>query len=524
MDYTQEVERYPNETSTLGWRTLASGKCFVGYDVGTSGVKAVLIDSRGHLISSCFQAYPSYSPIPGAHEQEPRDWWKSVATATRQIMKNSQASSTQVAGISCGVQGLGFIPVDAHNEPLNRCMTWLDSRSIKEVSKISEETGYRLSAKDVPAKCLWLRKHKPRVFQRAYKFVDCGAYLLSKLTGNFAWPIENALWFGYDEKKKEWPFERYGLSQDRVPTPIAATGVVGMTTVSAGKDLKLHEGIPVIAGGSDVTAAVTGSGALKSGSAHVYLGSSSWFCITSSKRTPTGDTDIPSGGLFAINPFGRWFFAGESESACSCLDWLADQLRPAKGNVYPELDRLAAKAEPGSGNLIFLPWMKGERAPIQDDSARGAFMGITLNHGREHLVRSVMEGVAFNIQWVRDRMKSQHLDFERQFLRAIGGGFNSRIWTQILADIMNKEIHVVRWPQYAGAIGAALIATLGTGVYGDLDDLDGLLPVWYKTRPRKRFLITYDRLLKNFKEAYPTEIARIYHEWDSIQDIATESK
>jgi xylulokinase len=166
--------------------------------------------------------------------------------------------------------------------------------------------------------------------------------------------------------------------------------------------------------------------------------------------------------------------------------------------------------------------MKGEKAPILDDSARGAFMGLTLNHSREHLVRSVMEGVAFNIRWVRDKMKSQNLDFDGQSLRAIGGGFNSRIWTQILADIMCKEIRVVKWPQYAGAIGAALIATLGTGVYANIDDLHELLPVSYKARPRKRYSGTYDRLLRNFKETYPSEIARIYHEWDS--DLATERK
>ena len=508
-------------TRSLNIRTIRDVH-FVGYDLGTSGVKAVLVDSKGRLISSCFQPYPSYSPMAGAHEQEPRDWWSSVAKATRKTLQKSQVRSNQVGGISCGVQGLGFIPVDANNRPLGRCMTWLDSRGVKEASKIREETGHKLSAKDVPAKCLWLKEHKPRVFQKAYKFIDCGAYLLTKLTGNFVWPIENALWFGYDERKKEWPFERYGLSQDKVPTPISATDVAGLTTESAGKDLKLPEGIPVIAGGSDVTAAVMGSGALRPGSAHVYLGSSSWFCITSTKRAPFDETEMPSGGLFTINPFGRWFLAGESESACSCLDWLAQQLKPlhqvgrkrdGESQVYQELNRLAAQATPGSGNLIFVPWMKGEKAPILDDSARGAFLGLTLNHSREHLVRSVMEGVAFNIRWVRDKMKSQNLDFDGQSLRAIGGGFNSRIWTQILADIMCKEIRVVKWPQYAGAIGAALIATLGTGVYTNIDDLHELLPVSYKARPRKRYSGTYDRMLRNFKETYPSEIARIYHEW-----------
>lgn len=188
---------------------------------------------------------------------------------------------------------------------------------------------------------------------------------------------------------------------------------------------------------------------------------------------------------------------------------------------YAQLDRLAAQAPPGSGNLIFTPWMKGEKAPIRDDSARGAFMGLTLNHGREHLVRAVMEGVAFNIGWVRDQMKNQHVPITRRPLRTIGGGFNSRLWTQILADVLAQEIEVVKWPQYAGAIGAALIAALGTGFYTNLDNLDRLLPISFRRRPRKQFSRIYGQLLRNFKESYPKELAKIYHEWDSNRDSAT---
>ncbi|MEM2961238.1 MAG: FGGY-family carbohydrate kinase, partial [Candidatus Bathyarchaeia archaeon] len=163
-------------------------------------------------------------------------------------------------------------------------------------------------------------------------------------------------------------------------------------------------------------------------------------------------------------------------------------------------------------NLIFLPWMKGERAPITDDYARGSFIGLTLTHRREHLIRAIMEGVAYNLQWIMDQIEHESR-VRVSSLRAIGGGFQSKIWAQIISDIMRKKIEVVKWPQQAGAIGAALIAALGVGVFKKFDDLDRLSPVIFTATPKKEHRRTYTRMSSDYRRIYTEEMAAMYRRW-----------
>ena len=177
---------------------------------------------------------------------------------------------------------------------------------------------------------------------------------------------------------------------------------------------------------------------------------------------------------------------------------------------------IAEKVQPGARNLIFIPWMKGERAPVKDDFARGAFIGLALTHRRENLVRAIMEGVALNMSWILEQIQGHNLGFEVESLRAIGGGFKSKVWTQIFADVMDKRIEALTWPDYAGAIGAALFGAVGAGVYKHFDELDGLIPEAFVAMPRSENRDLYDRLLANYKRAYPQDIAKIYHEWGPV--------
>jgi xylulokinase len=493
---------------------------FVGYDLGTSGVKTALINSKGVLVGSATAAYPSSSLKPGYHEQRPEDWWDAIIETTRKVLRESEVPRGGVSGISFGVQAFGVVPVSKKGRSLRPCMTWLDARSTAQADRINESMGLSLSSKDFPAKALWVKQNEPDIFAKAHKIVDCDGYLIAKFTGNFACPSEIAYAMGYDPGKKQWQFESFGLTTEKLPEPVATTTVVGEISPEASRETGLRPGIPVIAGGTDFGAAVIGSGAIKSGRAHIYLGSSSWIAV-SSDTLNTSSRQYES-SIFTGNFLNRWIIGGESESASACFDWFKNQLasdldEKAKRlgvSPYHLMDEMAERTQPGAGNLIFVPWMKGERAPVKDDFARGALIGLTLTHRREHLIRALMEGVSLNMTWVLEQIQEGHnLGFQVESLRAIGGGFKSRVWTQIFADVMGRRIEAVKWPDYAGAIGAALFSAVGTGAYRGFDELDGLLPSTFEATPRKEYRGTYDRLLTNFKRTYPRDLAEIYHEW-----------
>ena len=495
--------------------------CFIGYDLGTSGVKTALIDSDGRLLHSEFASYQTRSRNPGWHEQDPNEWWSAIVGTTRRTMRASKILPRDVQAISFGVQAVGTIPVDKEARALLPCMTWLDARSVDQAKRINEAMGDNLLAKDYAPKALWIKENRSDVFQKAHKIVECGGYLIAKFSGKFVMPGDVSQFAGFDGESRKWKYEPVVQAGDKLPEPAGPTEIVGETTSRAARELGLRPGIPVVAGGSDFAAAVIGSGAIKRRRAHVYLGSSAWIAVIAEKPVTMPAGAGGPGMIFPIPFLDRWIIGGETESACACLNWFQDELakdltdkaKRSGRTPHEMLDRMAEKVEPGSSDLLFVPWMKGERAPVKDDFARGAFMGLTLAHRREHLVRAVMEGVACNVRWILDQIEAFDLGFRVESLRGIGGGFKSKIWTQIFADVMGMRMQAVKWPRHAGAIGAALFAATGLGVYKNLDDLDGLLPIAFEGAPVQERRHAYERLATNFKNTYPSEISEIYHEW-----------
>jgi len=503
--------------------------CFIGYDLGTSGVKTALIDSDGRLLHSEFASYRTRSLKPGWHEQDPNEWWSAIVGTTRRTMRASKILPRDVQAISFGVQAVGTIPVDKEARALLPCMTWLDARSVDQAKRINEAMDDNLLAKDFAPKTLWIKENRPKVFQRTHKIVECGGYLIAKFSGKFTIPGDISLFVGFDSEGRQWKYEPVVQAAEKLPEPAGLTEVVGETTPKAARELGLRPGIPVVAGGSDFAAAVIGSGAIKPRHAHVYLGSSAWIAVIADKPITVGPGTGGLGMIFPVPFLDRWIIGGETESACACLNWfqeecardLTDAAKRSRTTPHQMLDKMAEKVEPGSLDLLFVPWMKGERAPVKDDFARGAFMGLTLAHRREHLVRAVMEGVACNVRWILDQIEAFDLGFKVESVRGIGGGFKSRIWTQIFADVMGIRTQAIKWPQHAGAIGAALLAATGLGAYKSLDDLDGLLPVVYEGTPTPEYRDAYVQMVTNFKHTYPREISKIYHQWGARQ---TQSK
>jgi xylulokinase len=297
-----------------------------------------------------------------------------------------------------------------------------------------------------------------------------------------------------------------GIDLARLPQIKGSTEIVGQVTAAAGAELGLEPGTPVIAGMADIPAAATGSGALEHGDAHIYLGTSSWLCLSLSRPVHLGKFGIVS--VASPDPNG-FIMIGESETAGACLQWFADNLSHpdewarAEGDqgIFRVLDELADRVEPGAARLLFMPWLFGERAPVPDTTLRAAFFNLDLKHSREHMLRAIYEGVAYNLRWLVDAVASA--GFACSPLRAIGGGAKSDVWMQIISDVTERSVEAVENPQYAGAVGCALAVGLALRGGVDYRQLKQVVRVRKSFEPREEHRAEYAELYQAFRSLYP---------------------
>ncbi|RLC61617.1 MAG: hypothetical protein DRI80_08325, partial [Chloroflexota bacterium] len=387
----------------------------IAHDVGTGGNKAVLVDTEGNIHASAFQPYPVHYPRPNWAEQEPEDWWQAVAATTRQVLEQSGVAPRDVLAMVYTTQMLGIVPMDRNEQPLRRAIIWLDGRAPEQAERIMRKflgkrvfaliAGAELSGKDGLPKLLWLKENEPEVYEGMACFLDVNGYLTYRATGRtvFEWSCASA--FGLDLKKKDWlrSIIRYvGLDPEKFPPLVRSIDRAGGLTAEAARECGLLEGTPVFGGGGDVPIAAVGSGAVGEGEGHIYLGTSGWVGVVTEK-TPTGRHGVAC--IHSADP-DKALLLAEMETAGACLKWIADQFYrheqadPAIPNVYALMDRDVESIPPGSDFLVCTPWMYGERAPIADTWVRSTFFNISADHTREHLLRAVYEGVAYNLRWI----------------------------------------------------------------------------------------------------------------------------
>ncbi|MFQ6090274.1 MAG: FGGY-family carbohydrate kinase [Candidatus Bipolaricaulia bacterium] len=487
----------------------------IAHDVGTSCTKAVLVDVNGNVIDSVSEEYRVYYPRPGWAEQEPEDWWGAVAKTTTLLLEKAAILPRDVLAMTFATQMLGIVPMGGEGA-LRRAIIWLDSRATREAERLMRRfisakvfaliAGARLGGKDGMPKLLWLKENEPRIYKGMRCFLDTCGYLLYKTTGRSVMELSNASVFGIDLKRKRWlnwVFKYFGLDTDKLPPLVKSTDRVGELKADAAKACGLLPGTPIIAGAGDAPAAAVGSGTVREGEGHVYLGTSGWVGVTTEK-TPTGRCGVAA--IQSADPEKAFLFA-ESETAGYCLRWIRDQFYreekedPQIENVYALMDRDVNGVPPGSESLIFTPWMYGERAPISDNYVRSTFFNLCANHRREHLLRAVYEGVAYNIRWILEIVE-QRFGFRLPRLRVIGGGARGDVWMQILADVTKREVETLENPQERGAVGAALVAAIGLGVYANFEALAEVIKAGNTFSPDRGNGRVYDFLFENYKALY----------------------
>jgi xylulokinase len=481
----------------------------VGHDVGTSGNKTVLSDLDGRIVASAYEPYPLDRPKSGWVEQAPERLVEAVLRGSRAVLAESAVSATDIIAVGVSGQMFNALAVDARGRALTPMLSWLDVRSGPQADGIVERMdhdaqferyGNVFTAKDIVPKLLWIRDARPEVWRDAAAFVDCKDYVNARLTGQVATDDAGAsATFLFDVVNHRWNTNgaaELGIPPGRLPPVRRATDILGGLSNEAGTASGLMPGTPVVVGAGDVAAGQIGAGAALPGQAHLSLGTACYFGITLDKPLP--DPGRRLGLLCHVDP-SRWLLWAEMETGGAAVAWWRDVLGRASGSeplAGSEIDRLAAAVSPDEVDLLFLPWLSGERVPLWDHDARGAFVGLALHHGPGHLARAVFEGIAYQLRWALEYAQAFGQDIGE--IRIIGGAGLGRVLPRVLADVFGRTLVRVADPQSAAARGAAFCAIAGVGA-GEIDALASTTEVAERIEPDDRHRAAYDDRFEAFK-------------------------
>jgi xylulokinase len=502
-------------------------------DLGTSGPKVALFSPAGEYVDGEFEPVDLQLIAGGGAQQRPADWWSGIVTATRRLMARQPVPVETIAAVSVTAQWSGTVAVDRDGDPLHDAIIWMDSRGARQIRALVggrvNVAGYdprklrtfikltggapAHSGKDPIAHILWLQSELPAVARATWKYLEPKDWLNLKLTGRAAATFDSIVvhWLTDNRDVAHIAYvpellALAGIDRAQLPDLIAATDVLAPLRPEAADELGIPAGIPVVGGTPDLQSAAVGSGAVRDFEGHVYLGTSSWLTC----HVPFKKTDVLHGVASLPSPLpGKYYVADEQETAGACLNYLRDAVfypddalgsGPPPPDVYRRFDDLAATAPAGSHRVIFTPWLNGERTPIDDHTVRAAWMNQSLSTNRADLVRSTLEGVAFNSRWLLATVE-RFIGRRFEWLNAIGGGASSGLWCQIHADILDRPVRQVEHPIQANARGAALIGALALGRIS-LDDIGRRVPVTQIYRPQPEHRAIYDELYREFRAVY----------------------
>lgn len=560
---------------------------FMGIDIGTSGVKAVLIevanksnsssslqDSQARLVAAVGSEYPLYHPRPGWAEQEAEDWWRATVAAIRELLAQAATKMrTEVKDIAGEVGGLalsgqmhGAVLVDSRGRLLRRPILWCDVRTHAQCEEMVARVGLGelLRRTGNPAlegftapKLLWLREHEPAVLEQAHLLLLPKDYIRYRLTGEASMEISDAAGTSlFNVAEGRWDTdlaEKLEIPARLLPPVVESPALAGKLRRELAEETGLPAGLPIMGGGADNACGAVGAGVVRPGDGLVSVGTSGVVLV----QTPGFHFD-PQARIHSFNHAvpGAWYLMGVMLAAGLSYAWLRDNVATLEKamaassglgsttgptvSIYELLDRQAAAAPAGSDGLIFLPYLNGERTPHADPLARGGWIGLTAAHGRAHLIRAVMEGVAFglrdSLELIRNLVSSKlagnperstvgpgaehptsnHADGKPvPRLRALGGGAKSSVWRQILADVLDVELEPLVVDE-GPAFGAALLAAVGGGAFNSVTEaVDACVQATEPILPRPQNQEVYERAYLAYQSLYPA-LKETFHQMAAI--------
>jgi sugar (pentulose or hexulose) kinase len=492
----------------------------VGSDVGTGGTKSVVIDEGGKVLGQHFIEYPLETPRPGWAEHDPEVYWDAVASTIRESIRQAKIDPKEIRGVSISALSPACILVDKDLKPLQKAHIWMDRRATAECrwlkENIGEERVFELSGNPIDpyyavAKLMWERNNRPDLYKRAYKIQTAACYPRMKLTGKAIIDYSNASLLGicFDIRKKRWDeklVEEIGIDIEKLPDIYPCPEVIGEVTREAAAASGLAPGTPVVAGTVDANAAWLAMGMVEDGDNSVVMGTAGVLGVCHEKaeftknmitiihtahceKTYTTLMALVSCGAL-IRYFRDTFGQVEMEAA-----------RKLGISEYEILNLEAQKIPPGSGGLIVLPYFMGERTPIWDPLARGVLFGLSLAHTRGHVIRALMEGAGYGMLHNLELIRASGLYF-KPYLTMGEGGAHSRLWRQIVCDILNvKGAYMAECP--GAPLGNAVNAGVGVGIFKDHTVVRDWIAFTDHVEPDPKRHAFYQKLYKVYLDLYP---------------------
>ncbi len=488
----------------------------ISFDLGTGGNKASLYDLHGNCLASAFVPYATQYPQVGWHEQRPADWWTAVIESARQLMKSSGTDKNEIACLGISGHSLGAVPIDAAGNLLRESTPiWSDVRAQAQVEdffkKVGAEHWYMTTGNGFPAACytvfkvMWYRDREPDMFQQASKILGTKDYINFKLTGliktDYSYASGTGIYDLIGWKYNPEFIEASGLPADLWPEIVPSTYVLGGLLPDVAEVMGLDPAVKVVCGGVDNSCMALGAGNIRDGRVYTSLGSAAWIAVSS--EHPVLDAQFRPFVFTHVVP-GMFTSAVSIFSAGTSFAWVKDticeelisQVESAGKDVYSLMNEVAARAPVGSNKLLFNPSLAGGTSQDPSVHIRGGYFGLDLKHGKPELIRAAMEGIAMNLRLRLDLLrKYTRLDDQILF---VGGGAKSRFYLGIFADAFNTCIRKTNIDQDAGALGAAAIAAVGTGLWDSFDKIDEVHETVEVVQPNKENNRKYEKLLPIF--------------------------
>ena len=480
---------------------------YIGIDLGTSACKLLLMDENGRIYNIVSKEYPLEFPKPGWSQQDPADWKKAVMEGIPELLQGFDTS--QVAGVGAGGQMHGLVVLDENDNVIRPAILWNDGRTTNEVDYLNNTVGMDKLAKwtaniafagFTAPKILWMKNNEPENFAKISKIMLPKDYINYLLTGIHCCDYSDASgMLLLDVANKCWSKEMLeicGISENQMPKLFESYEAVGTLTPEMAGALGLPETVKVVAGAGDNAAAAVGTGIVGEGGCNISLGTSGTIFISSKAFSELDNNAIHN---FA-HADGGWHLMGCMLSAASCNKWLMDEIYKTDDYAAEQVEITDEKL--GENHVYFLPYLMGERSPINDTNARGTFIGMTMDTTRADLTQAVLEGVAFAI---RDSVEvARSLGIEIKSSRICGGGAKSPLWKQIMANVLNIELQCLESEQGPG-MGGAMLAMVACGEYSTVKAAcDAIVRVTSNVCPEPKLAAKYEKRYGQFKQIYPS--------------------
>jgi xylulokinase len=479
----------------------------LGIDIGTSGLKCVLIDEAGQLRASAFREYAPELPQPGWAEQDPDVWLTAATSAVREVIASSGVDRNSIAGVGFSGQMHSAVFVDRDRRVIRPVISWLDARSVPQVaalihsigrSQLAEWIGNPVMPGFMLSSLLWVKEQEPAIWNRLAHVMLAKDYVRLRLTGEIATDFSDASSTAMlDVRQRRWCDDLLRLVDIPIhllPQIRSSSDVVGHLLPKMAEAVNLPAGLPVICGAGDQEAQAIGNGIIRSGLLSSTIGTGGQLFAPSDRYRSDPQLRIHT---FCHAPPDLWHWQAATLTAGASLRWLRDEVLGGR-YTYQELADAAASIEPGAEGLLFHPYLAGERTPHMDPNLRGAFTGLSLRHTWKHMARAVLEGVVFSLFDGLELMRDLGAKFDQVI--ASGGGTKHPLWLQLQADVFGVPVRTTQTPE-AAAFGAALLAGVGAGVFDDVAQACERCVQWSEEviEPRAEMTMAYRERIERWR-------------------------